>query len=83
MKSSLFFGLVLALLVSGNAFSQGKFVSCAWEDGADYFIYQIDDENNSFKFSTTFDYGIDALSKVPHGENANYKEYVVSFSKKK
>lgn len=83
MKFSFFVGLVLALFVSSSTFAQGKFVSCAWDDGTDYFIYEIDDESNSFRFSTTFDYGVDALSTVPHGESANYKEYVVSFSRQK
>lgn len=83
MKLFFFTNLAMSLLLSGNAFAQGKFVSCAWDSGEDYFIYEIDDENRNFRFSTTFDYGVDALSSVPHAENANYKEYVVSFSRQK
>ena len=75
--------LCLALVTSRSALAEGKFVSCAWEDDTDYFIYEIDDDSNSFRFSTTFDYGADALSEVPHAENANYKEYIVSFSRQK
>ncbi|WP_431514193.1 hypothetical protein [Variovorax sp. DAIF25] len=85
MTKNYFFKLCLLFLASfhGNSFAEGKYAACLWKDGSDYYIYEIDDQKEEFKFSTTFDYGTDALSRVPHKENANYREYVKSFSKQK
>lgn len=75
---------VLSLLMSGNSFAQSaKYVSCDWADKTDYFVYEIDDNNEKFRFMTTFEYGTDSLSLVPHGESDNFREFVVTFSKSK
>lgn len=72
--------IAMALIAEGEALAQGKYVSCPWSDGTDYSVYEIDDEGERFRFMTTYDYGTDALSKVPHKENENFKEYIDTFS---
>lgn len=74
---------VVAVVFCGEVAAEVKYASCLWKDGSDYHIYEIDDQKEEFRFSTTFDYGVDALTTVPHRENANFREQVISFSKQK
>lgn len=74
---------LVAVVFCGEVTAEVKYASCLWKDASDYYIYEIDDQKEEFRFSTTFDYGLDALSKVPHRENANFREQVFSFSRQK
>jgi hypothetical protein len=86
MKSILFRIPLLILMFVAVFTAQAqekKIVSCPWSDGQDWFVWEIDDNKQAFRFMTTLDYGLDALSKVPHKEAEKFREYVVTFSKSK
>ncbi|TLS74457.1 hypothetical protein FE236_11485 [Mariprofundus erugo] len=80
-KPLLFFGgLALALFVSGSAFAETSNAYCKAASGLGYWIYEIDDQNKSFRLRD--DSHLDFL-EFPLSEDTSYKERVVSFSKKR
>lgn len=73
-------GLALALLVSGNTFAETSNAYCKASSGLGYWIYEIDDDNKSFRLRDDSHFN---FLKFPLSEDSSYKERVISFSKER